>query len=642
MTLAKTLERANAQPGDARAAVQPTEPRRNLSGRELAVAAVLGLGSFLLYIPSLSNNFVDYDDGQYVTANKVVQRGITGEGIVWAFTTTRFANWLPVTWLSHMLDCHLFGLNAGGHHATSALLHAFNAVILFFALREMAGRFWEPAAVAALFAVHPLRVESVSWVAERKDVLCATFFVLALVAYNAYSRRPSAWRYLVVVLCHALGLMSKTMLVTLPCVLLLLDFWPLRRLRIGTGGGDAGGGETAPEFPARPTWWLVVEKIPLLALSIVASTWTMVFQSTGGAMWGHRDLAMTQRLSNAVVSVPRYLVKLAWPADLSAFYPHPGSWPAAKVAAAVGLVVLVSIAAVMMWRRRPYVTVGWFWFLGMLVPVSGIIQVGLQSMADRYMYLPSIGLLVAGVWWLADVLLKRPRLVPVTAVAVAAVLAALSAATWRQQRHWENTLTLFQKSLDADPNNWLAHNMVGSVYAANGERAFDRGDPQQGRRFHEIAAAYDRKALEGNPEHYVSHHNFAWSLHRLGRYDEAIEHFRRSIEINPTFGYSHLYLASTQAKVDRMDEAVRNFEEAARLLPNNADTQFHWAEGLLKAGKTEEAVQRLRRALEINPKHEGAKYWLERATAPTTAPATATAPAAGAPAAAAPATAPAR
>ena len=607
-------------PSDEGAASRPAGPRRHLARRELIVAAALALGSFLLYIPSLYNHFVDYDDGQYVTANKLVQRGITREGIVWAFTTTRFANWLPVTWLSHMLDCQLFGLNAGGHHATSAVLHAFNAAALFLALRQMTGRFWEPAVAAALFAVHPLRVESVSWVAERKDVLCASFFVLALIAYTAYARRPSVGRYLAVVVCHALGLMSKTMLVTLPCVLLLLDYWPLRRLRVGGIAADFAA--DSPQFPARSPSWLVVEKLPLLVMSVVASGWTVVFQSTGGAMWGYRDLTLAQRLANAVVSVPRYLVMLVWPSNLSVFYPHPGSWPVAKVAAAAGLIVVASVGAVLVWRRRPYVTIGWFWFLGMLVPVSGIIQVGLQSMADRYMYLPSIGLLVAAVWWAADVLRERPRLVPAVGLGVAVLIVALAAATWRQQRHWENTLTLFQKSLDADPDNWLAHNMVASVYAANGERAFDRGDAPMGRRFHEIAAGHGSKSLEMNPRHYITHHNYAWSLHQLGRFDEAVRHFHRSMEINPTFGYSHLYLAVTLAKMDRREEALRYFEEAAHVLPNNPDVEFHRAEALLKFGKTAEAIPHLRRTLQLSPTHQGARYWLERAAAPTTAPAT--------------------
>src|SRR4051812_12146742 len=315
-----------------------------LTGPEVAVAAVLFVGSFLLYIPSLSNRFVDYDDHHYVTKNGVVQKGITREGFVWAFTTTKFANWLPVTWLSHELDCELYGLNAGGHHATSAILHGFNAAMLFLALRAMTGRFWAPAVVAALFTVHPLRIESVSWVAERKDVLCGTFFMLALLAYTGYARRPSAGGYLLVVVCHALGLMSKTMLVTLPCVLLLLDYWPLRRVRWGVAEETSGG--DAATFPPRRPLRLVLEKLPLLLMSIVSSTWTVIFQSSGGAMWGYRDLTLGQRAANAVVSVPRYLAKIAWPANLSVFYPHPVSWAAWKVVAAGLLVVAISVAAV--------------------------------------------------------------------------------------------------------------------------------------------------------------------------------------------------------------------------------------------------------------------------------------------------------
>src|SRR5688572_24104848 len=253
-------------------------PFGHLSSPDLAVAAALALLSFFLYLPSLSNHFVDYDDHHYVTANKVVQQGITREGVVWAFTTTKFANWLPITWLSHMLDCELFGLNAGGHHATSAVLHAFNAVALFFALRTMTGRFWPAATVAALFAFHPLRVESVSWVAERKDVLCGTFFMLAILAYAAYSRRPSVGRYLMVLVCHALGLMSKTMLVTLPCLLLLLDYWPLRRFPWAPAEPLDADDSAAPQFSRRGTAWLVLEKLPLLMLSVISSAWTFIFQ----------------------------------------------------------------------------------------------------------------------------------------------------------------------------------------------------------------------------------------------------------------------------------------------------------------------------------------------------------------------------
>jgi hypothetical protein len=598
--------------------------REHLSGRELVVAAALAVVSFTLYIPSFSNNFVDYDDHHYVTSNKVVQKGITREGFVWAFTTTKFANWLPVTWLSHELDCELYGLNAGGHHASSALLHALNAVFLFFALRAMTWRFWEPAAVAALFAVHPLRVESVAWVAERKDVLCGTFFMLALLAYAGYSRRPTAGRYLLVVLCHALGLMSKTMLVTLPCLLLLLDFWPLRRWRPGgTGSDDAG------EFPARRVGWLVLEKVPLVVLSIVSSAWTVFFQSSGGAMWGYRDLTLGQRAANAVVSVPRYLVKIAWPANLSVFYPHPGSWPAWQVAVAGALILALSAGAAMEYRHRPYVTVGWFWFLGMLMPVIGIIQVGLQSMADRYTYLPGIGLTVAVVWWTGD-MLRAPRSVNSAVVAgriasalvLVVVLGVFSAQTIRMQFYWKDTLTLFNHALEVDPDNWLANNMVGSVYATNGEMAFNRGDAAATKRFYEIAADHLYRSVQLNPNHYLTFHNYAWSLYRLGRLEEAAENFRRSMQVDPEFGFSELYLALTLANRDRLDEAMPHFEAAGRRLPKYPDAHFHWAEALLKQGKKDEAIAQLNETLRLDPNHSGAKYWLEQATKPSTAPTT--------------------
>ena len=587
-----------------------------------AVAAALAVVSFALYLPSLSNHFVNYDDHHYVTNNRVVQQGLTWEGVRWAFTTTTFANWLPVTWLSHMLDCELFGMNAGGHHATSAALHAFNAAVLFLALRAMTGRLWPPAVAAALFAVHPLRVESVAWIAERKDVLCGTFFMLALLAYARYCRRPGVARYLAVVLCHALGLMSKTMLVTLPFVLLLLDYWPLGRMRRQADAGETADPD-APRFPPRSTSRLVVEKLPLLLLSVVSSAWTLVFQSSGGAMWAHRDLTFSQRLANAFVAVPRYLLKLVWPTDLSVFYPHPGTWPLAKVASAAGLVVLLSLAAASLYRRRPYAAVGWFWFLGMLVPVSGIIQVGLQSMADRYTYLPSIGLLLAGTWWAAEALRSRRALLPPAAAVTGVVLVVLSVATVRAQRHWESTLTLFQKAIDSDPDNWLAHYMVGATYAAEGERAYQNGDEQAMRAFYESAAAHTGRSLEVNPNYHASLHNQGFNLLRLGRLDQAVEHFRRSINVHPTWGYSHIYLGVALAQLGRVEEAIPYLEEAVRLLPDDPDAHLHLAEALLVRGRKDEAVRHLKEVLRIEPNHADAAYWLRQATGPTTAPSTA-------------------
>ena len=477
----------------------------------------------------------------------------------------------------------------------------------------MTGRLAAPAAVAALFAVHPLRVESVAWVAERKDVLCATFFMLALLAYAHYAQRPSVIGYLSLLACHALGLMSKTMLVTLPCVLLLLDYWPLRRLR---WGDEPAAAEEPSQFPPRSVWWLVVEKLPLLALSLIASTWTVVFQSSGGAMWGYRDLTLGQRAANAVVSVPRYLWNIAWPADLSVFYPHPGSWSAWKIAVAATLVAGLSAGAAALYRRRPYVTVGWFWFLGMLVPVSGFIQVGLQSMADRYTYLPSIGLLVAIAWWLSDWLRQRPRLKPAVALAACLAVAAMSVATWRQQRHWSDTMALFQQALAVDPDNWLAHNTVGTLHTRAGDAARARGDAEAARRAYDTAAAHLRRSVQLNPDHYLTFHNYGWSLQRLGRLEEAAEQYRRSMRIRPEFGLSELHLAITLAQLGRMRDSLPHFERAASLLPDDADARSHWGEALLQQGRVDEAKARFQEALRINPDHAAAKYWLEQATSP--------------------------
>ena len=606
---------------DAKPADPPASPPGHLTGAELAVAAVLAGMSFLLYIPSLSNGFVRYDDPHYVTGNPVVQRGLTPEGLHWAFTTTTFANWLPVTWLSHMLDCHLFGISAGGHHATSAALHAFNAAALFLALRAMTARFWAPAAAAALFAFHPLRVESVSWVAERKDVLCGTFFMLALLAYGQYCRRPTAGRYLALLACHALGLMSKTMLVTLPCLLLLLDYWPLRRMRL-RGHDPSVDDSPVPPFPTRPFGGLVLEKLPLLALSVAASAWTSLLQSTGGAMRDYADLTLDQRLANAVVSVPRYLARIAWPADLSVFYPHPGSWPAWKVAGASVLVLALSVAAASQFRRRPHLFVGWFWFLGMLVPVSGIIQVGLQSMADRYTYLPAIGLAVAVVWWVTDALVSRPRLAPAAVFVTVLALASMSVASWRQQRHWVDTMALFRHAYAVDPDNWLANNTLGSLYTDLGEEAQRRGDAAAARRLFDLAQYHLYRSVELNPRHYLTFHNYAWCLYCLGRFDEAAENFRRSMRLYPEFGMSEHLLALTLARLGRTDEALGHFEQAARRLPESAEVRNHWGEALLQAGRRGEAAERFKDALRVDPNYEPAKYWLGQLRSSATSPAT--------------------
>jgi hypothetical protein len=501
---------------------------------DIILAVALAITSFLLYLPTFSFGFVDYDDPEYITANPTVQQGLSLANVKWAFTTTTFSNWLPVTWLSHMLDCQLYGLEGGGHHATSALLHALNAALVFLLLHMLTGNRWRSAAVAALFTFHPLRVESVVWIAERKDVLSATFFLLTLIAYGWYCRRPSWRRYLLIVVAYALGLMSKTMLVTLPFVLLLLDYWPLARFRPG-GKVDLASADS-PEHATRVrrVGWLLAEKIPLFALAVISSVWTVILQHEGGAMIGGSKLALGLRLSNALVSVPRYLAKTLRPIDLSVFYPYPTHLPAWEVAGAAVLMAGITIFALLNARKRPYFAVGWFWFLGMLVPVCGIVQAGLQAMADRYMYLPHIGLFIAVVWGTGDLLERIPRLRSLAAPALGGVIALLAVCTWLQESYWQSTLDLFTHALVVDPNNWVAHDFVGLLHASGGDDA--------------AAIADFRLAIANNPEHPNAHDNLADSLMRLGRVDEAIAEYREALVFQPDLQAAQAGLARALAR----------------------------------------------------------------------------------------------
>jgi tetratricopeptide (TPR) repeat protein len=419
------------------------------SGRRLPLllGAALALLTLAAYLPTLHNGFVNLDDGLYVTGNPHVQQGITGAGVAWALTANVANNWHPLTLLSHLLDCQLFGLDAAGHHATSLLLHLANVVLLFAVLRRLTGAVWRSAAVAALFAVHPAHVESVAWVAERKDVLSALFWLLAMAAYGRYARRPSVGRYLPVALAMALGLAAKPMVVTLPFALLLLDIWPLERLGLG---------------------WkrLAVEKLPLLALSAASSLVTLHYQRTSLAPLGLDPWSL--RLANAAVSYTAYLGKLLLPSNLAVFYPIPLAIPAWKVAGAVALLAILTALAVRTARKAPWLLVGWLWFLGTLVPVIGLVQVGRQAMADRYTYIPSIGLFVAIVWGIAGLVGERRA---VLATAAAVVIALLVAGTWMQAGTWRDSVTLYRHALAVTPDNYLAHLGLAKALVAKGDGA---------------------------------------------------------------------------------------------------------------------------------------------------------------------------
>jgi hypothetical protein len=512
------------------------------SGLDLWLALAVAAAAFLLYAPSLDNGFVDLDDPIYLTGNPHVLGGLTGENVRWAFTTTSAANWLPLTWLSHMLAVDLFGPNpAAPHHAINALLHATTAatVFLFFALAT--GARWRALAAAALFAFHPLRVESVTWVTERKDVLCGAFFGLSLLAYLSYCRRPRVGAYLLLLLWYALGLLSKTMIVTLPCVLVLLDYWPLHRLRVGRSepapvAGD--GNNEAPAFPTRPAFWLALEKLPLLLMAVASSLATVVFQREGEAMAPAAHLTLGDRAANALVSVVRYVGKTFWPTDLAVLYPHPGHWPVWAVVASAAVVLGVSVVALLLVRRRPYVAVGWFWFVGMLVPVIGIIQVGDQAMADRYTYLPSIGLMVALVWWVADFAGRRPAFHAALGPALGVVLAVLAVLTVLQQRYWRDTVALATHAIDSDPDNWAARGLLATRLMSTDPQAglaqflsSARGMSQVGRA--SDAAELCRLLAQRFPNRPEIHAEWGHALLTLGRRDEAAARFREALRLAP-------------------------------------------------------------------------------------------------------------
>ena len=546
---------------------------------------LLGLGLVLLtlivYRPALTYGFVNFDDGLYVSNNRHVQQGLTWQGFVWAWQANVASNWHPLTLLSHMLDCELFGMNASGHHLTSLLLHLANVWLLFEVLRRMtreyAGALGASAFVAALFGIHPTHVESVAWIAERKDVLSGFFFLLTLVAWHRWVQGPTRRGYLAALLFGACGLLSKPMVVTLPCVLLLLDVWPLGRLRVG----DI---RSVRELWAglRP---LLVEKIPFFVLSIASSAVTIFTQQ--GSLATFEAVSLGRRIGNALVSYVAYLGKTFWPAKLAAFYPFPPSIPLWKVLAAG--VLLVAITALALWRlrRQPYLAVGWLWFFGMLVPVIGLVQVGRQAMADRYLYLPSIGLFLAVAWWVAELTSGRRRLRAVCAGGALAVVAALSISAQTQVGTWKDSLTLFRHAIAVTENNYLAHLNVAVELSREMKE--------------EEALRHFREVLRIQPNLADAHAALATGFRRWGRPAEALPYARRAVQLKPERARFHHTLAIILEDLGRKDEAIAALRKAVERNPRLADAQYGLGLLLQEEGRTDEALQHYRAALEANP-----------------------------------------
>ncbi len=609
-----------SKPAPARAPVPETvQPRIPV----WLLAVLLMLVTTALYWPATRCDFINFDDTEYVTANPHVQGGLNWESVRWAFFNPVSANWHPLTVMSHMLDCQLFGLNPWGHHLINVLFHALNAALVFVLLRLLTGATWRSLLVAALFAFHPLRVESVAWVSERKDVLSGFLGLLALIFYARYAgkrlmdatgepkvgmvpaldHRPATLDYMLALFFLALGLMSKPMLVTWPFVMLLLDYWPLKRFQI------------------RSAWRLVMEKIPFFVLAAVASYVTFVVQKIGGSLMASEAMPPGARVGNALVSYCRYLGKMIWPTDLAVFYPHPGYWPLSKVMLAGLLLVVISVLLFVKRRRYPFLLIGWLWFCGMLVPMIGLVQTGGQALADRHTYIPSLGLLILAIWGANEMTRHwRHRLMVLSAAGSAAIVLCF-ALTRQQLGYWRDSETLFRHALAVTENNYRAYSGLGDALDKKGQTDEAISQYQEAIRLapgfaeahYNLGVALDKRdqtdeairqyqeAIRLKPDYAEAQNNLGFALAAKGRFDEAIENYHKAIQINPNSFEALNNLGLALAAKGRFDEAIENYHKAIQINPNFSGALNDLGVALAAKGRFDEAIENCRKAVQINP-----------------------------------------
>ena len=675
-------------------------------------ALALVLVTIAVYWPATQCDFVNYDDDAYVLANGRVQNGLTWENVQWACWHPVSCNWHPLTVWSHMAVCQVCGLKPWGHHFTNVVLHALNGGLVFVLLQQMTGVAWPSLLVAALFALHPLRVESVAWVSERKDVLSACFGLLALLAYVCYaqgrgreksearnpkpegnpksearnlkagaggrwslSSLPSSVFYLLSLFCFALGLMSKPMLVTWPFVMLLLDYWPLGRMQneecrmknaeasgtqhaarntqhashltaqspIANGRSPMANRQSPRADRQSPRadrqspradrqspradrqsqflFPLLLEKLPFFALAAVASAVTFVVQQRGGSLAMGERLALSGRVGNALVSYCRHVGKLFWPADLAVFYPYPGPWPLGTVLLAAGVLLGVSALVWAQRQRHPYTLVGWLWFIGMLVPVIGLVQTGSQALADRHTYLPSLGVLILAIWGVGDLTRGWQYQALARSLGGGAVIVLCLALTRQQIGYWKDGETLFRHALEVTENNDVAHNGLGVALGQKGQfeeairqfREAIRLEPEHADSYNSLGAALGKQghldeaigqfqaAIRLNPHHADAHDNLGAALYQKGQLDEAIHQLEDAIRLKPDHAEAHYNLGVALGGKGQTDEAITQYEEAARLKPGNADAHYNLGLALASKGQTDAAIRRFEAALQARP-----------------------------------------
>jgi len=575
---------------------RPSGLPRGVRSRSITIVIYLFLAAISLAVfgQTIRYDFVNFDDDLYVYNAPAIQVGLTIKGIALAFTSPHARNWHPLATISHMLDCQLYGLKAGGHHATNIVLHTIAVLLLFRVLRQMTGAVWKSVVVAALFAVHPLHVESVAWVSERKDVLSAVFFILMLDAYVRYARAASITRYLAVTVLFAAGLMSKPMLVSVPAVLLLLDYWPLRRFE--QPSSTKGKAKILKSGNQRCVIRrLFLEKIPLLVLSAGSCVITFVLQKR--AIGAIAPLPFLWRVQNAFASYVIYVWKTLWPTRLAVFYPHPNNTLAIwEVILAIGFLLAITVAAIVFRSERPYVFTGWFWYLGMLVPVIGLVQAGEQGHADRYTYLPHIGLFLLAVWLAADVTAvrqSRSRFAVATAVVI---IVALAWAAFIQTSYWRNSETLWTHALAVTSDNDFAHNNLGYL-------CVDRGELDKAISHFETALRIRSSKLD---THYdvgsaFVQMNLADALARKGQSDEAMVHYDEAIKLEPNYADAYYNRGDVLFAKGRIDEAIADWEKTLQIQPNDADAHTGLGNALLQKGSLREAIAHYEKALALAP-----------------------------------------
>jgi protein O-mannosyl-transferase len=602
---------------------------------DLLILVGLAVVTFGIYAQLIGHHFITFDDNWYIEENSMVNRGVTLAGVAWAFTTFHAGNWHPLTWIAHMIDSQLFGMIAGGHLLVNALIHAANTLLLFWFLLRTTHARWSSALVAALFALHPLHVESVAWASERKDTLSTLFGLLSLIAYVRYAEAPSIRRYAWIAIMLALGLLAKPILVTWPFVMLLLDYWPLGRFANPMGKEhqrSASHREAATGIGS-----LVWEKLPLFALVAASAVVTFLAQSHGGGVRDFTEAPITLRLSNALVSYAKYLLIAFWPNDLAVFYPFPKAGiPAWQIIGAALLLIGITAFCFFQRKLRPYLIVGWLWFLGTLVPVIGLVQVGGQTMADRYFYVPSIGLFIAIVFGLADIA-ERRRVAPWLSAAIAnVVLLVLAALTNAQIQRWSDSFTLFKHALAVAPPSVAAEDCLGLALHKTGQ--LDEAVPHFEKalkmqpddyislltmgvtRFYQArvpeAIEYAQAAIRSKPGSSKAHNLLGMALAKQNRNEAALDELRRAVELAPNDAESRNDLGLLLARLGRIPEAIDEFHEAVRLDPDKAaaaHANLGWV--LLTSGKARESIPEFEAALQLNPEFKAAADGLRQAQA---------------------------